>query len=150
MAMMAGSRSAAERRMALLRPRLRHAVYSTIVRHPTRIPLDLLFEISQGAGRPGFREALEAILDYDFRDRLSDIRCPTLIVWGDQDMLVPVADADEYERTILGARKVVLEDTGHVSMLERPRTFNRTLPEFIREPRGEQTADVGEPTPASA
>jgi len=150
MAMMAGSRSAAERRMALLRPRLRHAVYSTIVRHPTRIPLDLLFEISQGAGRPGFRGALEAILDYDFRDRLSDISCPTLIVWGDQDMLVPVADADEYERTIPGARKVLLEDTGHVPMLERPRTFNRALLEFIREPRGEQTADVGEPTPASA
>ena len=65
-------------------------------------------------------------------------------------MLVPVADADEYERTIPGARKVLLEDTGHVPMLERPRTFNRALLEFIREPRGEQTADVGEPTPASA
>ena len=150
LAMMVGARSAAEKRMALLRPRLRHLVYSTIVRHPSRVPLDLLFEISQGAGRPGFGPALEAIVDYDFRDRLHKIRCPTLIVWGEDDMLVPVSDAAEFERAIPGARKIVLEDTGHVPMMERAPTFNRALLEFIREPRGEQTGAVGEPTPASA
>jgi pimeloyl-ACP methyl ester carboxylesterase len=144
-AMMAGSRGAAEKRMAILRPRLRHLVYSTIMRHPGLLAPETLWEISEGAGRSAFRWALEAILDYDFRDRLGDIRAPTLIVWGADDMLVPVRDADEFERQIQGARKVVLEDTGHVAMVERPRTFNRLLIEFLNEPHREQGA-VGEPT----
>jgi hypothetical protein len=61
-------------------------------------------------------------------------------------MLIPVKDAEEYERLIPDARKVVLADTGHMAMVERPPTFNRLLLEFLDEPRGEQTDDVGEPT----
>jgi pimeloyl-ACP methyl ester carboxylesterase len=144
------ARSAAERQMALLRPRIRHAVYAPIVRHPSRIPTDMLFEMSQGAGREGFMPALQAMIDYDYRDRLPEIEVPTLIVWGAEDMLVPVRDADEYERLIPNARKLVLKDTGHVAMIERPRTFNDTLLEFLREPRGEQTDAVGETTAEEA
>jgi pimeloyl-ACP methyl ester carboxylesterase len=143
---MAGARSAAETRMAILRPRLRHAIFSAIVRHPSLICAELLWEISMGAGRSAFMPALHAILDYDYRDRLPDIRCPTLVVWGENDMIIPVRDSREYERQIPGARRVVMEDTGHVPMMERPRRFNELLIEFAREPRGEQTDDVGQPT----
>jgi pimeloyl-ACP methyl ester carboxylesterase len=146
MVAMAGARSAAETRMAILRPRLRHAVFSAIVRHPSLISAELLWEISMGAGRSAFMPALNAILDYDYRDRLPEIRCPTLIVWGENDMLIPVRDAGEYERQIPGARKVVMKDTGHCPMMERPRTFNDLVIEFAREPRDEQTDDVGQPT----
>jgi pimeloyl-ACP methyl ester carboxylesterase len=146
MAMMAGARGAAEKRMAIVRPRIRHLVYSTIMRHPSRIAPEMLWEMSEGAGRSAFRPALEAIIDYDFRDRLSDISSPTLIVWGQEDMLVPVEDAREYEQRIRGARRLLLKDTGHVAMIERPPTFNRALIEFIEEPLGEQTDEVGEPT----
>ena len=145
-AALAGARGAAEKRMAITRPRLRHAVFAAIMRHPSLLAPETLWEISDGAGRKAFTPALEAILDYDFRDRLGDIRVPTLIVWGENDMLIPVKDAAEYERQIPAARKVVLEDTGHVSMIERPPTFNRLLLEFLDQPRGEQTETVGEQT----
>jgi pimeloyl-ACP methyl ester carboxylesterase len=150
MAMMAGARGVAEKRMAIVRPRIRHLVYSSIMRHPSKIAPEMLWEMSEGAGRSAFRPALEAILDYDFRDRLGDIASPTLIVWGEEDMLVPVEDAAEYERRIPGARRIVLKDTGHVAMIERPPTFNRHLIEFIAEPRRQQADDVGEPTPEPA
>jgi pimeloyl-ACP methyl ester carboxylesterase len=149
-AMMAGARGAAEKRMAIVRPRIRHAVYSAIMRHPSLIAAETLWEMSEGAGRSAFAPALEAILDYDFRDRLPEISAPTLIVWGENDMLIPVGDAEEYERLIPSARRLVLRDTGHVSMIERPPTFNEALIEFAREPRGQQTDDVGEPTPEVA
>ena len=129
---MGGTRSAAEVRMAILRPRLRHVIFALITRHPSRIRPDILFEISRGAGREAFMPTLHAILDYDFRDRLPDIRCPTLIVWGAKDAIVPRRDAYEYERLIPGTQPVeMLEDTGHVPMIERPRTFNAKLLEFI-------------------
>jgi pimeloyl-ACP methyl ester carboxylesterase len=76
-------------------------------------------------------DALRAIIDYDFRERLPEIGCPTLIVWGTDDMLVPSSDADEYERLIEGSRKVVFEDTGHMAMIERPQTFNDCMMEFL-------------------
>ena len=93
-----------------------------------------------------FRDALDALLEYDFRDRLPDIACPTLIVWGKEDMLVPVEDADEFERLIPNARKILMDDTGHVPMLERPVKFNDCLIEFLAErreaPRSEAEATV--------
>ena len=67
-----------------------------------------------------------------FSDRLPDISQPTMIVWGANDEIVPVADADEYERLIPEARKVIFEDTGHMAMLERPARFNALLDEFLR------------------
>jgi len=130
------SRTVARARDVVVRPRLRHAALSMIVRHPTRLRADVTWELVKSAGRPGFMPAMEALLEYDFTDRLRDIGCPTLIVWGDQDMLVPVEDASEFERHIPDARKVILEDTGHVPMVERPQAFNHCLMEFLTE-RGE-------------
>ena len=74
---------------------------------------------------PASSPALDALTDYPIRDRLSEIECPTLIVWGDEDRLVPVRDADEFGELIPNARKVVWPDTGHVAMLERPARSTR-------------------------
>ena len=136
---MGGAGSAAQVRMAILRPRLRHLIFSLIVRHPSRVPADILFEMSAGAGRKAFMPTLRAILDYDFRERLAEIRSPTLIVWGAKDAIVPRRDAYEYERAIPGSQEVVMmEDTGHVPMIERPRRFNAKLLEFIAGPAPDQ------------
>ena len=40
---------------------------------------------------------------------------------------------EKYARLIPGARSLVLSDTGHVPMVERPRTFNRALLEFLAD-----------------
>jgi pimeloyl-ACP methyl ester carboxylesterase len=128
-----GALTASRSKAIVSRPRLRHAVLSPVMRHPTRLPADLLWEILQGSGRPGFVDALEALMTYDYSDRLPEIGCPTLVVWGREDMLVPVSDADEYERLIPDARKTVFDDTGHVAMLERPVAVNRCLASFLEE-----------------
>jgi len=123
----------ARRHAVVARPRLRHLAMSFVIRHPSRMRADLLLEIAPGSNAPGFMDALEALLDYDFRDRLPEIACPTLLVWGREDVLVPVADADEFERLIPDAHRVILDETGHVPMLERPETFNRCLMDFLAE-----------------
>jgi pimeloyl-ACP methyl ester carboxylesterase len=101
-----------------------------------------VYELIAHTGRPGFLPALEGIVSYDFRERLSQIRCPTLIVWGCEDMLVPRRDADEYERVIPDSRKVMFEDTGHSPMMERPQTFNDCLMEFLSEEREERPSET--------
>jgi pimeloyl-ACP methyl ester carboxylesterase len=130
-----GSYGAANSRAAVTRPVIRHLSLGFVMRHPTRLRADLCWEQVHAAGTPGFSDALEALLGYDFHDRLSEISCPTLIVWGKEDMMVPVKDADEFERLIPNSREVLMEDTGHVPMLERPAKFNECLVEFLAEPR---------------
>jgi pimeloyl-ACP methyl ester carboxylesterase len=127
----AGIFGVAKHRQVVVRPRLRHVALAPVVRHPTRLRPDITHEVMQAFGSPGYVPALDALLTYDFRDRLEEIVCPTLLVWGAEDMLVPVKDADEFERTVHDTRKVILDDTGHAPMLERPRPFNDALLAFL-------------------
>jgi pimeloyl-ACP methyl ester carboxylesterase len=115
------------------RARLREATLSVVACHPSRLPAPLAAELLRGAGKPGFLQGLEAVLDYAIRERLGEIACPTLIVWGDRDRLISVRDADVFAELIGNSRKVVFKDTGHVAMLERPHEFNRVLAEFLAE-----------------
>lgn len=142
-----GAMSAAQQRAVLRRPGLTHATFALVFRHPTRLARDLLLEQMLGTGKPGFLPALDALTSYDFTDRLPEIGCPTLVVWGSNDMLVPVRDASEFERLIPDARKVVMADTGHCAMLERPETFNALLAEFLSE---EGSASEQRESPAAA
>jgi pimeloyl-ACP methyl ester carboxylesterase len=125
------------------RPRTRQLAFGWVMRHPTRLAPDLLWEQAQGTGAPGFMLALDALANYDFRDRLPEIACPTLVVQGTDDMLVPLRDAYEYERLIPRSKTLILRDTGHLPMLERAPTFNRALLEFLDAPAAE-AAPAGE------
>jgi pimeloyl-ACP methyl ester carboxylesterase len=132
--------TAAQDRQLASRPKTRHLSLQFVARHPSRLKPDLAYEgFFKGTGKPGFTDALRASLNYDFRDRLPEIGVPTLIVWGEKDSIIPVNDAQEFERLIPDSRKVVMQDTGHVSMAERPETFNDLMMEFLAE-RGSAAA----------
>lgn len=115
------------------RPGLRNATLGFVTAHPSRLPAAVAAEQVRGAGKPGFLQGLQANLNYDFRHRLCEIACPTLIAWGDRDRVITPRDADVYAELIPGSRKVVFEDTGHMAMLERPTAFNALLQEFLDE-----------------
>jgi pimeloyl-ACP methyl ester carboxylesterase len=139
---------AAQHRSVAARPKSRHMALALVARYPSLLRSDLAYEgFIKGAGKPGFQDALRANLDYDFRDRLPEIRQPTLIVWGENDSIIPVKDADEFERLIADSRKVVMKDTGHIPMAERPGTFNDLMMEFLVEtgPAAAKQAPGGEP-----
>ncbi|MFL5820537.1 MAG: alpha/beta fold hydrolase [Solirubrobacteraceae bacterium] len=131
----------ARHRAMARRPVARHAALALVARHPARLRPDVAWEaLMKGAGKPGFHDALRACLEYDFRHRLPEISCPTLIFWGEKDAVLPLRDADEFERLIPDSRKVVMTDTGHVPQLERPAVFNRTLLEFLATSSEQQAA----------
>jgi pimeloyl-ACP methyl ester carboxylesterase len=113
------------------RPRLRTLALSGVMRHPSDLSPQLAAEQVRGAGTDGFLGALEAILEYDVSGRLPLIACPSLIVWGTEDRLISVADAERFAAAIRGSRKVIYPDTGHMAMLERPAEFNALLREFL-------------------
>jgi pimeloyl-ACP methyl ester carboxylesterase len=120
------------------RPVARRAIFGIVAHRPDRLPGPLVAEQVRGSGKPGFIPALDALTDYPIRDRLAEIACPTLIVWGAEDKLVPARDADEFARLIPNSRKVVWPETGHVAMLERPQAFNALVQAFLAEEPGER------------
>ncbi len=144
--------NAAQQHYMARRPTLRHLVLAIVARHPSRLKADMAFEgLLKGAGKPGFEDALRACLEYDFRDRLPQIDFPTLVIWGEKDAIIPVRDADKFVELIDGARKIVMEDTGHLPMVERPTTFNEALEEFLHHSTSsegdELEGEVKEPHP---
>ncbi len=118
------------------RTRLRRLMFAGVARHPELVPWPIVAEQAQGFGRPGFMPALRAMVGYPLRDRLAQIVCPTLVVWGADDRLVPLRDAASFQRLIADARKIVYPDTGHLPMLERPARFNADLRVFLTQAPG--------------
>jgi pimeloyl-ACP methyl ester carboxylesterase len=130
----AGSAWGAARADAIARRReLRKLTLGSVIGHPGLMPAPLMAELVRGAGKRGFAGALVALTHFSERDRLPEIACPTLIVWGGRDRLIPVRDADVFAELVPNSRKVVYEDTGHLPMLERPDAFNALLREFLSE-----------------
>ena len=126
------------------RPGFRHMAMAAVARHPTLIAREMLAEQMQSLGAAGFMPALDAILGYEFLDRLGEIACPTLVIQGSDDVIVPLGDAYEYERRIDKATTLILEDTGHVPMFERPATFNGALLEFLGQDVSPHEPTAGE------
>jgi len=120
------------------RRRLREGLLLLVAAHPARLSPELTLELVKGSGKGGFSDALEALCRYPIRERLSEIECPALIVWGDKDRLVPLKDASVFEELIDDSRKIVYKDTGHLTMLERPARFNDDIHAFLQEPPGEK------------
>jgi pimeloyl-ACP methyl ester carboxylesterase len=64
---------------------------------------------------------------------LGGIATPTLVVWGRQDAIIPLAAGERYARSIPGAKLCVLDRCGHLPDMERPEAFVGAVREFLIE-----------------
>lgn len=62
--------------------------------------------------------------------RLHRIACPTLLLWGDHDKLVPPAYGEEYKKHIRGAEMRLIKDCGHLPMFEAESEFVEAISAF--------------------
>src|SRR5882672_6060352 len=65
-------------------------------------------------------------------EQVRGVKTPVLIVWGKYDELANPAGADRLERTIPGAKKVIIDNCGHMPQLEKADEFNRIVRDFLR------------------
>jgi pimeloyl-ACP methyl ester carboxylesterase len=75
--------------------------------------------------------ASREIFAADVSEELPGISTPTLLVWGEQDPLVPPTAGKLLRSQMPSSRLVVLEGTSHVPMFDRPEKFNETLLSFL-------------------
>ncbi|HEX9665585.1 MAG TPA: alpha/beta fold hydrolase [Thermodesulfobacteriota bacterium] len=72
-------------------------------------------------------------LKHNTNDRLSEIKAPTLIIVGEEDILIPMKYSKLLNDGIKGSRLVIMKGSGHVPSIEKPEEFNRIVLNFLRE-----------------
>ena len=78
------------------------------------------------------RKTLVKLVNTDIRDILTNIKCPSLLIWGENDTATPLEDAKTIERLIPDAGLCVIKGTGHFSFCEKPYEAHAILRSFIK------------------
>lgn len=69
----------------------------------------------------------------DLTDRIKEIKVPVLILWGADDRLIPVSDAERFHQDILNSEMEIFAHCGHLPFVEYPDRFNKSVAEFLRK-----------------
>ena len=83
---------------------------------------------------PGTRRAALAAIRTDpkrFVGVESRISAPTLVVWGEEDRMIPAAEAPRLAARIRGARLALIPGAGHLPQREQPERFNAEVRKFL-------------------
>ena len=110
--------------------------------HPDRIEdaglAEAVLAMTERVGRDAFLRQQAAIMARpDSLPGLSVITCPTLVLCGRQDGPTPVECHQEITAAIRGARLTVIEDSGHLTPMERPEAVSAALRGWLKEWREE-------------
>jgi pimeloyl-ACP methyl ester carboxylesterase len=87
----------------------------------------------RAASREGVSDALRAMAERpDARTLLAGIRCPVLVIAGDEDALIPAQESRAMAQAIPGAKLEIIPQAGHLVNLEQPEMFQRLIEAWIR------------------
>ena len=94
--------------------------------------IEIASEMCDEIGPDIFVQQMTAIMNRrDSRETLRDIRVPTLVIVGREDMGTPVAASEEIANGIPGSRLAIIEDCGHLSTIERPQSVTALLRDWL-------------------
>jgi abhydrolase domain-containing protein 14 len=108
------------------------SVQSTVLVSPSmsgRVALPLAIE------HPALVVGLVAIAPVGiprYLDDLPRIACPVLAVWGRNDKLIPLAQADQLASAAPQGQVAILEGAGHAAYMDKPDSFHELLLKFLQ------------------
>ena len=77
-------------------------------------------------------ECLKESKNYDLRDRVSEIKIPTLIIVGENDKSTPIKMSQYLNGEIEGSKLKIIPQSKHIVMIDKPKELNEIIEEFIR------------------
>lgn len=78
------------------------------------------------------RKTMVSLVNTDLRGIIHNIKCPALLIWGENDTATPLADAEIIKRLIPDAGLCVIKGAGHYSFCEQPYQAAAILRSFIQ------------------
>jgi non-heme chloroperoxidase len=112
---------------------VREFAEGTLTRPVPRAFLETIVQENLKAPARVWRATFEGLLDDDSLEELHKIDLPTLIVWGDQDTILPRSDQEALAAAIPGSRLLVYPGAGHAFYWENPGRVASDLAAFIAE-----------------
>ncbi len=88
----------------------------------------------------GYIGCCHAIPRINTTERLGEIRCPALVIVGEEDLGTPVAMARTIHAALPSAELVILPSASHLCNLEQPEEFNRVLLAFLDRVTGQSSS----------
>ncbi len=125
--------------MASLAPTL---VKELVGDDPAPAGLDLATVCMASVPEASYRASMLALLGFDRRQALKDIKVPTLVLSGSKDRNAPAPMMEKMASFIPSADYVELQGAGHLVNLERPGQFNAALDSFLRKHMTPATAEA--------
>ncbi|MDR0932914.1 MAG: alpha/beta hydrolase [Victivallales bacterium] len=105
-----------------------------------KISQELLSEYAQVARLPGARECMiSAARDFripnvpSFQADLQKHKLPALIIWGAEDRIIPLDDADKFRDCLVNSRLVVFPECGHSPQEEMPEETATLIADFLTD-----------------
>jgi pimeloyl-ACP methyl ester carboxylesterase len=107
-------------------------VYVHRKRHSDAALKQIVRNMAEDTGVDAFLRQQQAIIQRrDSRPGLDAIKCPTLVLVGDDDQATPLELSREISAAIAGSRLVVIAESGHLSTLEQPERVTSALVEWL-------------------
>ena len=86
---------------------------------------------------PGWHDAM---IDYvktggysNLADRIAKVEKPTLILWGEADDMLPLEDAEKFQRSIPNSQLIKLKSCGHAPQIEQPQITSQHILQFLNK-----------------
>ncbi|MBI3805977.1 MAG: alpha/beta fold hydrolase [Nitrospirae bacterium] len=114
------------------------SVLQEIVHDPALLTPAVIERSNRNRQRPGLIKPIMAVRENlplwesGFATRLGEITHPTLVIWGDEDRVFPIAVGEEVHQSIKGSRFIRIPKAGHIPQWEQPDVVNQELITFIR------------------
>lgn len=80
---------------------------------------------------PIMKQCLVKLVNEDLREIMPNIKIPTLLIWGENDIATPISDAEIMEKLIPDSGLVKVKDCSHYVFLERPGFVNNVINNFL-------------------
>lgn len=90
-------------------------------------------------------EAAFHLIDEDFSHSIATVEIPVLIVWGENDRIAPLRTGYALAARLPVTQLLIIPQTGHLPMLEKPRVFNRAVASFLARSPALQRPGVSYP-----
>lgn len=75
----------------------------------------------------------KSALRHNLSDKLDGIKVPSLLIWGNDDVVTPPFVGAEFEKLIPDTRLEFIDKCGHAAMMEKPEEFNEILVDFLSQ-----------------
>jgi pimeloyl-ACP methyl ester carboxylesterase len=99
---------------------------------PKRV-IEKALEYSMNCPKETSVKDMTATGKFDARERLHEVKVPTLIMTGSDDILTPLPMAEFLNNGIAGSTLRIIKDAGHSSIMEKPREISEEIMRFLKE-----------------